>query len=143
MKHPPSKILYTYLVSEGIFIAPGDSGAWPLFTTSTPDKPDKVGTIYDTTGNLDGILQKTGVQIEHYGIQVRIRDRSYEVGWNKAREVYDKALVTKQETVTVGATSYLIQAFIPTTSVVPLGVEEGTNRRELFTVNFIATISEV
>jgi len=145
MTHPPSKVFQSYLIDEGIFIAPGDSGSWPAFISSTPESPDQCGTIYDTAGTLDGIIQKTGEQIEHFGLQVRIRSspNAYEAGWNKAREIYDQAGQVRQVAVTVDGADYVIRALTPTTTVTPLGVEEGTKRRELFTVNFIATISEV
>lgn len=138
---PPSTILQAKLVDLSIFTDPTLRLSWPLFMIAEPDTPNQCATIYDTTPVVDGIVKQTGEMMQHYGLQLRVRDPSYASGWNKATEVKTLLPTLRYVTITVDGEDYQLQAAIPTSGVIPLGMDD--KRRELFTVNFVATVKEI
>jgi hypothetical protein len=98
--------------------------------------------IYDTAGLKDGRLM-SGANILHHGLQVRIRAASYEDGWAKAESVLSVMEAIVNEEITIDAVDYIINNVSQTSTIAALGAEPGTKRRELLTVNFLATLKEV
>ncbi len=140
----PARILSAYLIAQGKFVAPASS-PWPLYIASMPDTDNvesNLGVIYDTDGVKDGRLM-AGENIIHEGVQVRVRAEDYNAGHNKAREVEELFETTVRESVTIETVEYMIESISQTSSIIPLGPEDGTTRREIFTINFLATIKEV
>lgn len=142
MNHAPSEIIAKMMRDLSLF-EPYDSDVWPLFETSMPEDPNNCACLYDTAPVEDGTLQKTSNRIEHWGIQLKVRHREYTEGWVKAKAAFDSLMAVSNQVVVVDEDSYLVHAATATAGVIPLGVElEGTKRRELFTVNFLATITQ-
>ena len=144
MDHSPAQIIVQYLVDEGLATEPDSSGEWPVYTGHLPDGTgvvDNVLAVYDTPGTKDG-RPLDGLPLFHDGIQVRVRSTDYSTGWIKARAVADALGEISEEVVAVDGTDYIIHNISQSTAVVPLGQEEGTKRRDHFTVNFLATLKE-
>lgn len=128
------------------FSKPEDEENWPLYVSSTPEEPDECGTIYDTTPISHGLIQATGEQSQHFGLQLRVRSKEYASGWQKISAAL-RALIMSNAFVDLSDQNpqgfYRICACVPSGGIVALGVErEGQKRRQLFTVNFLATIVE-
>lgn len=141
MNHTPAQVIAQLLQDNAIFAA-HDGTPWPLFVSSMPETPDQAGCLYDTSPVLHGFLQKTRAQMQHWSIQLRVRSISYDDGWVKAQDALENLIQESFDVVTVAGSSYTIQAIVPATGVVALGVEqEGTKRRNLFTVNFLVALS--
>jgi len=139
----PANILYQHLVNGGVFVNPAPDIDWPLYVGHLPDKdniPDKAAAIYDTTGVLDGRLMK-GPTVEHHGIQVKVRSDIYNDGYAKCTEVVDLFEAATQIVIVVDSGVFRIENVSRATSIAPLGVED-SQRRDLFTINFLATIRE-
>ena len=146
---PPSLILATKLIDLAIFTDPAVAGAFPIYVSLLPDGDEienDAAAIYDTKGDKDGRLMK-GDNILHYGVQVKVRSRTYAVGWDKINAVAAAfEPIDQATTVSVGGsggTAYKLVNISQTSPPLSMGLEEGTKRRNLFTVNFLCTLTEV
>jgi len=143
--HSPAYILAWYLIFDlASMTLPSASSDWPLFVNSLPDKKtigDDAGAIYDTAGTLDGRVINTGEVIEHYGIQVKIRARDYQTGWQKIRNIAASFSTVQNMVVNIGDDDYRVWNISRTSPIVNLGVDE--RKRFQFTVNFLTTMNEV
>lgn len=148
-KHSPAHIVARYLIAEAAATDPDDDDAWPVFIGHMPDSdavPDNCIAVYDTEGLRDGRLMRTGAVVVHPGLQVRIRSRSHTTGWSKAIEVWELLQLVNRTEVwvpeDVGNRAYTIQNLSQDGPPLALGVEPGTKRRNLFTLNYLATLNE-
>lgn len=133
----PGAVIVSYLVAQGVF-ADSQATPWPLFLGSEPDAGvDDVGTVFDTSGIKDGRLMEDGTIIHHYGIQVRVRSRDYEDGWDKLKQACDQLAAAYN--VTVG--TWTVHNVSIQGSPMSIGVD-GTKRRRLFVANFLVTLTE-
>lgn len=140
----PAIIISKYLIQEGIFTDPTLGNPWPVYVSTTPDGDNvdaKVGTVYDTSGAKDGRLM-SGTNVFHWGIQVRIRTDDYDEGYNKLVAAAALLELVENVTITINSVDYIMNSITQTTDVVPLGPEDNTKRRDLMTINFLATIKE-
>lgn len=143
--HAPAEVLRSYLVGEGVLGDPeGSSLTWPGYVGFLPDKedvPDDAASLHDTEGTKDGRLMR-GTNILHPGITVLVRARDYDEGWTKAQAIASALEEATGDTEVVGATTYTLRNVSQQGPVIALGLEEGTRRRFLFSINFLATLSE-
>jgi hypothetical protein len=144
---PPVDILAPYIIAQGIgsLTAPADGSDWPLYTAHQPDDSSvktNSACFYDTPGVKDGRLM-AGSVISHYGMQLRIRCDTYVTGYAKAEEVALAMDDIFNAPIVIGANTYSIQNISRQSPVLPLGEEKGTKGRQLFVVNFRATITRV
>lgn len=146
--HSPANIIRAYLLSVPGFqgTLPPFAGvvnygrfSWPIFVGILPDAPDNAITIYDTTGSMDGRHMRTGQQIEHYGLQVRVRAETYDLAWRKADEILRICDRTKRNAVTVDGDTYTIQNIDRSTQLIDLGEEKERLRRNIV-FNALVTI---
>ena len=144
MNHSPAYILAQYLIGEGLLSDPTESGDWPGFVGHLPDGSDvddsAVGAM-DTSPVKDGRIMGSA-PLFHFGVQLLLRSRAYNAGYAKAAALGVSLSAVDDETVVVGDDTYTVVNVTQTTGVVVLGQEPGTKRRELFSVNFLATIQE-
>jgi hypothetical protein len=144
VNHSPAEILAELLKVEGVLDDPSASSpSWPVYVSFTPDQSqDDVVTVYDTDGLKDGRLM-TGEVIQHHGVQVRLRagPKAYREGWKKLDEV--RAFLETVAGTLVSMTSpdgYRVRNVSQVGTITPLGYEDGSKRRVLFTANFLLTI---
>ena len=146
MNHSPAYIIAQFLIEEGIFIDPSESGNWPLYVGLLPDGSDvdhDVAACLDTESIKDGRIFEDGENIFHEGFQIIIRAEEYNTGYQKAKEVTSILEVIFRDEIVISGTTYRIDNVTQTTGVVVLGQEEGSKRRELFSVNFLVTLKEI
>ena len=86
---------------------------------------------------------RAGEVIRHPGLQLRIRSLTEDEGYNKIEEVSLELDSIEIDTIVINSKSYEIQNMRKTTEIIPLGLERGTNRRYLFTVNYLVTLKKV
>jgi len=144
---PPVDILAPYIIAQGIgsLTAPAAGSDWPLYTAYQPDDSSvktNSACFYDTPGIKDGRLM-AGSAITHYGMQLRIRCDTYTTGYAKAEEVAVAMDDIFNASQVIGANTYTIQNISRQGPVIPLGVEKGTKGRQLFVVNFRATLTRI
>jgi len=143
----PASILAQYLIETAVEFSEPQSGlAWPLFISSMPDSEKlkgDIGSIRDTAGVLDGRIMNSGKTVEHFGIQISLRSLDYQTGWKKGTDIIEFFEQIWNESVIVGSSTYTIFNITKTTPLTHIGVEPGTKRRDVFTINFITTIKEI
>lgn len=145
MDYSPAYIIAQFLIDEDIFIAPSSSGNWPLFVGLLPDDQDidhDIAACMDTESVKDGRISEDGENIFHYGFQIIIRAEAYNTGYAKAQEVATALEEINRDEVTISTKTYRLDNVTQTTGVVVVGQEEGSKRRELFSINFLVTLKE-
>ena len=81
---------------------------------------DDSACVYDTSGVTDGRLQENGRVIQHYGVQLLVRSRDYQNGWQKADAVSAGLSAMVNYDVTVDGEDYRIHNVTRSSPVVPL-----------------------
>jgi hypothetical protein len=143
LEDSPAAVITAYLINEGKMYA-DTSNTWPMYVSSLPDGinvVDNAGAAYDTLPVKDGRLM-SGSLILHHGVQIKMRSVVYDDGWDKMQEIVSLLDTVVNELVTVGSNTYVISS-ISRNPVFPLGVEPGTKRRNLFTVNLLVTMRQI
>lgn len=143
LSHSPAEIVQGLLIGRGWVGDPEASTlpSWPVYIDNEPDMPDNCITIYDTTPAIDGRTQVDGEQVQHDGIQIRIRSASHAVGYAKARSILN--LVTervKGNSVTLDGVRYIVWA-IDAVSLMRMGRDTGKTKRSLLTLNGFVSIT--
>jgi hypothetical protein len=137
----PADIVRQLLLDLGLSAS---AGKWVTYVGFLPDTPDNALCVYDTAGIPDGRIMRTGRQIVHEGIQIRVRGLSYPEVWVKAKmiavglDALHKVLVALSS-----AEAYTLLNVSRTGDIIPAGIEEeGGRRRHHFTVNAVVTIEK-
>ncbi len=139
---PASIIAYYIINTLAKMTDPSDGSTWPLWISHMQDKPSNAGTIYDTSGVLEQ-RQMSGLVPTHQGIQIRIRATSYEIGYAKIEDIASALDEVFDVSVEIDPEEYVIQNISKSSPIVSLGIEEGTKRRFLFTINYLLTIRKI
>lgn len=120
---------------------------WRVHISREPTEPDRVITVYDTVGILDGRFQETGEVQEHYGIQIRVRSNDYDTGHRKIQAIadyFDETLYNASVTVLdkngTNAQAWTINSASRSGGIAYLGIDEENQSRYLFTVNYTITL---
>jgi hypothetical protein len=143
MNKSPAEILAYYLMSQNTFSNPSSLTPWPLFTTTLPTGKniELAACINDTMSIKDGRLM-SGENIIHFGIQVRVRGRTFTEGWMKIMEVASLFEQVHNVSIVIDVdNTYIIHNVSQTSSILPMGQDPET-RLFLFSMNFITTIKE-
>lgn len=141
--HSPADIVRRALVTLGLGTLPTASGSWPIAVSQEPDTPDEAITLYDTSGRIDGRTHVDGEIQEFPGLQVRVRSANPVTGYTKAQAIavaLDQSI--RLTNVTIGANVYKIYAITRTGTVNAIGKEIETSKRNLFTINAVASIRQ-
>jgi len=141
----PCLILSQYIIDSGYMSLPSLNSDWPIYTTYLPDGNnvnDNTGAAYDTTPLIDGRLMNSDF-IQHYGVQLKIRCKSFNDGWDKINEIAISMDSVHNVSQAVNGTNYLIQNISRSSGPTFIGIEKGTKRRNLFSVNFLVTLKEI
>lgn len=115
----------------------GTADEWPAFIGVQPPSPNNVITVYDTEGIKQGRVMIDGEVQDKAGVQIRIRAEGPVDGYVKGRAIlngFDKSV--DRNTVIVGSNQYVINSMSRQTDVLSLGLEEGTGRLYLHTLNY-------
>jgi len=147
LRASPASIIAAYIIEElgkGMTV-PSDGDTWPLYICHMPDGVNvetNCGAVYDTAGTQE-VRSMTGEWPEHQGIQLRIRARDYETGYEKIEDIANALDEIAWVDFEIGDLEYRIFNVSRTSPIVSLGVEPGTVRRFSFTINFLLTIREL
>lgn len=139
----PAHILAQYIINVlETFAVPTDDATWPLYTNHLPDKPSNAGAIFDTPGLKDGRYM-IGFVPQKFGVQLMLRALDNQIGYAKIEDVaIDLDAVINAE-LSIDSGDYVIQNVSRTSPINSLGIEEGTGRRFLFTINFLITMRSI
>lgn len=144
--HSPATVIQQYLRSEGLGVDAASTSSWKIFVGSMPDTDDEnldnAICVYDTGGVIDGRCMCDGQVYQHPGTSLRIRSRSYDLGYRKSKDILDNLSEASRKIVIIGSVEYLFQSFTPTTGVIPLGEVENRGRKS-FSLNGLLSISQI
>lgn len=139
--HSPADVVRWLLIQTEQGVAPSSVGAWPVFVSIEPDRPDNCITVYDTEGILEGRIQTTGEVVEQLGVMLRVRSQNYPLGYSKClnlqREL-DQQIYRRQ--VTVQNSTYVVHSLTRRGSILAIGKDRGNSDRFIFTLNYTLTI---
>jgi len=146
MDNSPAEVLAAFLQTDSAapFSDPADETTWPLYVASMPDgenAENDCGACYDTAGVKDA-RTFDGANLFLHGVQLTMRSTNYAEGWAKAEEVEALLSTVHNEAVSIGDAVYQIESVDQTSPAFALGAEQGTRRRELFTMNFLIRLSQ-
>ena len=145
MDHSPAYIISKYLIGEGLLTAPGDSGDWPVYVGILPDgdkTENNIVACVDTSPVKDGRIMSTGENIFHHGCQLLLRATAYNTGYSKMQALQAALEAVNRDSIAISTSTYRLDNITLTTGVVVIGQEEGSERRELFSLNFLVTLKE-
>jgi hypothetical protein len=137
----PSLIIRKLLTNSSAVTHPDDQGIWPAFAGHMPDDPNDLVTIYDTAGVVHHKASDKTVA-EHYGFEVHVRCRDKADGWLKMSNIIDVLDRVHNTDASLSNEVYTVVNVQRTSTVIPLGLETGTNKRRFgFTCNFLVAIN--
>ncbi len=131
----------------------GSSDDWPIFAPNTPDLPDNVVVIKDTSGIQQGRLNNDGSEVYRPGVQILVRSNDYDTGWEKIQRIaiyLDETVL--RSSAAVGSASYFVDTWSRASGPFSLGKESegrrletsaGTSKRYLFTLNGTLALDEI
>lgn len=144
LDNSPSQVLQYAMVALGLGSMPVDGDPWPIFATSETPTPDNQIVIFDTSGILDGRLQQTGEQQEFPGIQIKVRATDPIVGYVRIQDIAANLdAVCPPYPVAIGLKNYHIWNISRKGTILRLGKETPTSKREIFTVNMTITLRQI
>ena len=142
LDHSPADIVRFLLIELGVGSEPVSDTAWPIFVSNTPDLPDNLITLIDTSGVIDGRIMRTGEVHEHYGLSVQVRGTGHTVAWQKMNQVktaLDESVLNSS--VTIDNSNYMVHSVSRRSGPLALGREAETDRF-LFTFNVIVALMQ-
>lgn len=149
LNHSQAHIIRDLLVVLGLGTDPGDNDSWPIYVGREPNTPDSVVTVYNTTPILSGRRAVDGIVMEHYGIQVRVRDADPRDGFNKAEDLktaMDETIalnnVTIEDTDGTGSSTYKVYTVNRKSGIHDLGKQVDSSKRNLFTINAVVALRQ-
>ena len=144
--HSCAEIIAQYLINQELFTNPEAPGLWPIYINSMPDGnkvESNCACVYDTPGTKDGRLMRRE-NILFYQVQLRIRSKKYNDGWEKATDTQDDLDSVYDEQITIDNYTYVIHNISQLTPITDIGDEkDGTKRRKIFVINFKITVKEL
>ena len=130
MLHTPADVALQALIDLGVVGSdPDDETGWPGFVDIMPDWPDQVVLLRDTQGRQHGTSMIDGDVARTYGAQVTVRSQLSENGAVKAFSLQDTmSRGVYGMNVTLGGSTYKLHCFTEVGDVIPVGLEDGSNR---------------
>lgn len=147
--HSPAEIIRQLLVDLELGILPSswngvDKTSWIMSCNESPPNPDRVITTIDTEGEDTGFFQWNGDAQGFCGIQLQVRSDTFQQGFRKSNTVYQTLSKGVYDvTVTIEDAQYRVHSVTPATDIIPLGNESPTSKRQLFTLNWVASIARL
>ncbi len=120
--------------------------AWPVYVSLTQQKPDDQIILADTGGTKDGRLMRTGENVIHPGVQIRVRSKDVGLAYEKAVQISLalEAILDLEIEFPADELIYWIQSFTQTGDILPMGwIAEGDKTYHNFTINYIVTLRKL
>lgn len=142
--HSAAHILASFFTSQSLGIDPAnllvaDVVDWPVYVDYNPPEGKQSIVVYNTTPLADGRIFRTGMPVQHPGIQVAVRHEFDKSSFAKAQSIYQALAIMKDVSVAVEETTYLIANAAQIRPPVYVGEEIGKNK-VIYTVNAVLTI---
>ncbi len=148
LDHSPAYVIRCLLIQLGMATAPKDYDIWPVFVSNEPDQPDNCIVVVDTAGALHGRHHFDGEVQEGYGIQILTRSVDY-TGEQTLRAIVEaldqqvaNTAVQIMDDIGTGTTDYIVYSMNRAGGILHPGRGPNNANRDMFTVNYIATIDQ-
>ncbi len=139
----PAKVIWNYLVAQGLITNPSAGSAWPGYCNFSPPTPDNTVAVYDTESKGSGRFMVGGEVQEHNGVQIAARAADQDDAYLKCKNILiDFDQTVNRTDVTVDSDTYRIQSISRTSDVISAGREPGTGRK-LFTANVSVSLRKL
>jgi len=139
LQHTPAHIFQRLLIQNGFGSNPSDStGNTPIYVSFLPDDVNEGIALYNTVG-IGEEKDSSGEQVEHYGVQIRIRSGKEKDGWLLGHSIKKWLDSIMWKEIEIDNTIYWIMS-VRCGLVNSLGIEPETKRKFIFTINVVATI---
>ena len=148
LSHAASEVVKQLLIDLGVGTNSLSYDDWPVYSNNEPDSPDNCITLTDTAGMNDGKLQINGEVQDQCGLQVRVRATDFMLGRDRMTEIMQKldtacrAAVSLQQRIGTAMSSYLIHSAERASGMFAIGSDPTNSERELFTSNYLVSITE-
>ena len=143
----PASVVASYLTGVALMSVPSAESDWPLYISYLRDDQgvkDNAGAIYNTTPTKDGRRMRVGTVLQHFGIQIIIRALSEETGWAKCNVLANQLdTVTNVDVLHTDGFTYRLHNISRMGGINPLGEEQTTKRRKLFSMNFLISMTKL
>lgn len=143
LEDSPAAIIAAYLTGVGIMTVPSGAGDWPLYIGFLPDTPDNVASAYNTTPIKDGRAMGDGSVKQHYGVEILLRAGDEETGWSKCNAIAGQLDTLRNFDIAGSNGTYRLHNVSRAGGINSLGLESGTVRRNMFSVNFLVSITSL
>lgn len=143
MTDTPARIVAQLLVDYGVAGAVGGVSAWPVYIGPTPDTPDNVLVVRNTTGGDESDILPAGALDLRYGFQLMVRGRTEILSWSKTLAAAAALRTVHNETVMVGAVAYAVDAVTGLAPPLRVGEESATSKRLLYSLNGMLTVRQL
>jgi hypothetical protein len=141
----PAQVVSRYLRAKAVS-PPVSTQDWFAFIGAVPagtsPARDNIIIISDTTPIPDGRIHQTGEHIKHPGVQIRVRGKTYDVGWAKIAAVLIALEDSDRQIINIGSESIRFDAFNLVSGPFFMNAEE-QNLRQHFALNGTVTLREV
>jgi len=141
----PACILADYLIHTGKMTKPSLNDNWSMYVAHLPDGigvSDNAGVTYDNSPRFD-VKTMSGEAVAHYAVKLMIRCKEYREGWQKINNIADALDEISQQVFTKDETNvYLIQS-VSRGGVTSLGLEEGTKRKTILSMNCLMALKSI
>jgi hypothetical protein len=146
LTNTPAEIMREQMISGSgaLFDDPNATNpTWPLYVSELPDGtgiPDNAAAVYDTEGVIFSRLLASGRVLQGYGIQIKIRGRTYSQAYSLLYTTASALAKLKNVPVSIDGNNYAIETFRQTSGVISMGQDE--KRRALCSLNGILSLIE-
>lgn len=140
-------VVAKFLIATAVGVPPGGTARWQVTNGSMPKSPDDFITTYDAGADPDGRNLRSGRQVTHPLVQVRVRGRTYEGAQVKIHQAAT-ALEAVQKRVLEfdfnGQDDYQVALYAFSLTVPPAYIgQEEQNQRQIFVLTGKVTLTEV
>lgn len=149
MINSPAHVVAQYLRDAGVGTQPTAGEEWPVYVNNLPVSPDNCLVVYDT--NAPKTVYQHGNYEGDHGVQVSVRAVNHQAGWVQARRVLQSLVSAYRVGVSVpapptaegtGTVHYLLHCASNVGSILRLGKEAPTSKRDMFSINLTVTLHQ-
>lgn len=137
-------------LSLGVAGGGGSVQPWQVFVDDQADQPDRVITVYNTSGRFDAYTQPDKERVGPEGVQLRIRAERGSPAWDKVNEIalaFDNdvehnTVIIPADQYSPSPRSYHVASVSRQGMIVNQGFD-GESKRRVFTFNALVYVRQI
>lgn len=126
-----------------LIAADSQTADWSIFLSMTPDSPDRVIIVQETTPIILGKHQVNGQTQELYAFQITVRSEHHEVNWSRVNLITTTIESVLNQVVSISSSVYNVHGVIRASGPIHVGKNKFESKRDLHTINYLCSISQV